>query len=187
VKIKKYSLMSGFHPGAIAGLMGGIAAGLVTYSIPLLGLQPILGLPADQPFDVYMFQSLSHIFVNMFWGTIFGLMFTQVYDLVPCKRITKGLIYGLIIWFLTTFHGYTYFHSMLAAVGVWWTFPVSLAEDLVGVANAIVFGLVLGLLYRKPAEVPPMTKEEIKIVKCASCGTSIPTDSKFCKECSKTQ
>ncbi len=88
----------------------------------------------------------------MCWGIIFGLMFTQVYDLVPGKKITKGLIYGLSIWFITTFYFSTYVHLNLASVGVWWTFSQDFPTNLAGFANFTVFGLVLGYLYRKPGD-----------------------------------
>jgi hypothetical protein len=190
LEIKKYSITSGFHPGAIAGLTGGIAAGLVTYSIPMFGLEPIMGVPANQPFDVYMVQSLSHIFFNMCWGTIFGLMFTQVYELVPGKRITKGLIYGLIIWFLTTFYGSIYVYLVLAYVGVWWTFPQNFPFDLTGFVNAAVFGFALGLLYRKPKEASTDKEEEtqvVKISKCIHCNATILKGSEYCNKCGKKQ
>jgi hypothetical protein len=152
LEIKKYNIMSGFHPGAIAGLCGGLAASIVAVSGPAMGLWGIAGGPVELTFDFWLGQAGAHIILNMVWGTIFGLMFTKVYDLFSGKDILRGLIYGLIIFIITTFHGYIYLIIMFAYVEAWPAIPETLGGLLTGFANAFVFGLVLGLLYRKPSK-----------------------------------
>jgi len=189
VKIKRYSIISGFHPGAIAGLCGGIAASIVAVSGPAMGLWEIAGGPAELSFDFWLGQAGTHIIINMFWGTIFGLMFTRVYDLVPGKGVTKGLVYGLTVYLITSGQLSIYPILMIVYANAWPAF-LYMGNTVVGIPQAFVFALVLGLLYRKPAETPSMKKEDIqtvKMVKCIHCSASIPKDSKYCKECSKKQ
>lgn len=61
---------------------------------------------------------------------------------------------------------------------------------LTGLSVFIPFGIVLGLLYRKPAEATSIEKEDtqvFKIVKCIHCSASIPKGIKYCKECGNKQ
>jgi hypothetical protein len=152
LKIKKYSIISGFHPGAIAGLCGGITASVVAVLGPAMGLWPIGG-PVHLSFDFWWSQAGAHIFLNMFWGMIFGLMFPKVYDLVPGKGIIKGLVYGLTVYLITSFQVGTYI-VIRSAYAEAWTAAISGVGGMyvVGFSNAFVFALVLGLLYRKPSE-----------------------------------
>jgi hypothetical protein len=153
LKIKKYSMISGFYPGAIAGFLGGLTASIVAVSGPAIGLWTIPGGPAELSFDFWLGQAGTHIFVNMLWGTIFGLMFPKVYELVPGKGILKGLVYGLTTYFITTFLLGTYIVPMSAYAEAWIMFTVNVAGMFgTGFANGFVFALVLGLLYRKPSD-----------------------------------
>jgi hypothetical protein len=150
-KIIQYDWKSGIHPGAIAGLCGGMTASIVAIFGPAIGLWKVSGYPETITFDLWMGQAGSHILINMIWGTIFGVFFTKVFTLVPSRGVLKGIIFGLIVFLLTTFQFQCYgiliylYHNELdlakQSLGFGWS---------VGFAQAIVYGLVLGLLYRKP-------------------------------------
>jgi len=85
----------------------------------------------------------------MIWGIIFGAFFAKVYNLVPGKKIKKGLCYGLTMFLITS-----------CLIGAWcviwsifhndWIMARYLAGALwiTGTAQFIVFGLVLGYLYK---------------------------------------
>ncbi|WP_455280061.1 hypothetical protein, partial [[Eubacterium] cellulosolvens] len=91
-------------PGAIAGLVGGLGASFANVlGLVIIGFFKIPGFPAAPTLDVWISQAGSHTFINMFWGTIFGMIFPRVYDLVPGKRVLKGIIYGLTIFLLNSF------------------------------------------------------------------------------------
>ena len=68
-----------------------------------------------------------------------------MFDLVPGKGALKGLVYGLITFLMATGHAITYYFMFGDFVSV-------IHSGIVGVIQAIVFGIVLGLLYRKPGD-----------------------------------
>jgi hypothetical protein len=190
VKIKKYNLISGFHLGAIAGLFGGMAASVFAVLGPGIGLWKIGGGTVEITLDFWWAIAGNHIWINILWGIIFGLMFTQVYDLVPGKKITKGLVYGLTLFLLTTFLLGTYWNIMAVYAEAWLLIEGNVGTQLVGFAQAVVFGLVLGLLYRKPTESPAEKKEKLRTVEianCIHCNATITKGSKYCKDCGKQQ
>ena len=42
-------------------------------------------------------------------GIVIGMIFTQVYNLIPSKEIKKGLYYGLIIAVISSLHTVAYY------------------------------------------------------------------------------
>ena len=81
-------------------------------------------------------------FVQYGWGVIFGMLFVIFYERIPGKRILKGVVFSLTVYFITTFRGavYTLVYGLpvvfyYLAVGGFLMFPT--------------FGLVLGALYKK--------------------------------------
>jgi hypothetical protein len=154
-KIYQYDMKSGILPGAIAGIFGGLAAsvfaviGTVTgyWGIPLLSGQIISTI------DYWQSQAGTHVFINMFWGTIYGIIFPKVYDLVPGKGIKKGFLYGMILYLVTSFligvNG-----TIWSAFHYDWFMARAYAGNMfvIGSAQAVAFSLVFGLLYRKPSK-----------------------------------
>ncbi|MFC1505837.1 hypothetical protein ACFLQ6_02080 [Thermoproteota archaeon] len=67
------------------------------------GPQTLIGAPEKFTFAFWIIQTGPHIFINLIWSIIFGAIFARVYNVVPGKRIMKGLCYGLIIYLLDTF------------------------------------------------------------------------------------
>jgi hypothetical protein len=151
-EVIEYAMKSGIIPGAIAGLIGGVASIFFTIISPAIGIFDIPGAPTEATLDFLIGLAGSELFVNMFWGAVFGAIFAKVYNLVPSKGILKGLIYGLVVFLITSFQNGTLFISMgidsstltLVHLGLW--------NILVGVFVFITYGLVLGLLYRKPSD-----------------------------------
>ena len=143
--ITTYDMRGGVLPGAIAGFLGGLAASLanlISFITGLLGPQAMPGAPGKLILDFWISQSGTHIFLNMFWGIVFGLMFPRVYNVVRSKGVSKGIIYGLTMWLINGFQYGTYWIGWgWLSTGVW--------SHIVGFSNAIVYGLVLGALYRK--------------------------------------
>ena len=191
LRIKEYNMRTGILPGAIAGFLGGTAASIVAVLGPAFGLWGFPEGPVKLTFDLWLGQAGAHILINMVWGTIFGMMFAKVYNLVPSKGILKGLYYSLIIYLITSFQVGTWCVVMSVYANVW-PIAILMAGGLFGVgsANATIFGLVLGLLYRKPTEAIAVKKEKIgtfKLKNCKHCNASIIKGSKFCRECGKKQ
>jgi hypothetical protein len=137
------------------------------------------------------------IYFHFVWCTIFGLFFAKVYNLIPGKGVIKGLFYGLIGLIITEGRviGYSivqvfYFKAFgLNDVAQFIKFEAE-QMGLLGLTVWIVFGFVLGLLYRKPTEAQTVEKEDIqtlRMVKCIHCNASINKGSKFCNACGKQQ
>lgn len=152
-KIIQYDMKNGIIPGAIAGIAGGMAASIFAVLGPAFGLWGFPEGPIKLSFDLWWGQAGSHILINMVWGAIFGAFFATAYNLVPGKKAIKGLYFGLIMYAITTFLIGTYAVPWTLYHNEWSMVPIYAGGLwIVGSAQAIVFGLVLGLLYRKPTK-----------------------------------
>jgi len=154
MRIITYDMKSGAHPGAIAGIADGLASSIVSIIGPALGLWMIPGYPKTVTFDFWMSQAGSHFLFNLIWGTIFGLIFAHVYNLVPGRGVMKGLIYSLIIYLITTFQIAVHFLGYTTVPSAWeLSINSSLQLFLVGFfGTGVAYGLALGALYRKPTK-----------------------------------
>ncbi len=98
-------------------------------------------------------------YFHFIWCTLFGLFFTKVYHIIPGKNITKGLVYSLIGLIITEGRVIGYFIVQVYYLEVFgfhdWAEIIQFnAEQMVLLGSTvwIVFGIVLGLLYRKPSD-----------------------------------
>ncbi|MCJ7770902.1 hypothetical protein MUP37_04925 [Candidatus Bathyarchaeota archaeon] len=85
--------------------------------------------------------AVSEIGLSVIWGTIFGVIYAKLYASIPRKGISKGLIFGLIIWFIAWFRPNLFVASAHPYEGAIWA--------SLRILQALVFGLVLGALYKK--------------------------------------
>jgi len=155
-KIIQYDLRSGVFPGAISGFISGFAVSIFSVLGNVTGYYGIAISPEGQvisTIDYWISQMGSHIFINLFWGAIFGAIFAFVYNLIPSKKVKKGLCYGLLLLLITTFQIGTWITCWAALHNLW---PIAInsvfTHVFLGVIQFGTFGLVLGLLYRKPSE-----------------------------------
>ena len=147
-------MKSGILPGAIAGLCGGISAGIFAVIGHVTGYWGIITAgEVVSTIDFWMSQFGTHILINMIWGTIFGAFFAKVYNLVPGKNVRKGFYYALIMVFITSIYCNSWDSTWYAYRGQYETALASILSNFLAVGNTIVFGLVLGLLYKKPSKV----------------------------------
>ena len=150
-KIITYGLISGIIPGAIAGIMQGVAAGFVSVIGHMTGRWGVpVGGEIISTISYWASQFGTHMLINMIWGTVFGAFFALVYNLVPGKKVIKGLCFGLLMFFITTFQIHTWLIVWSANHDAWQLVSVWILNIFVYVFDFVVFGLVLGLLYRKP-------------------------------------
>ena len=149
LKVVTYAMISGILSGAIAGFAGGFASSMAA-TVPALGLVKYPEGVIPFSFDFWLNQAGAQILLNLIWGTFFGFIYPRVYNLVPGEKVRKGLYYSIIVYMITSFLILTYvwpwaiFHDASATANyMLWTLFVNHG------ANAIVYGLVLGALYRK--------------------------------------
>ena len=98
-------------------------------------------------------------YFHFVWCTLFGLFFAKIYHLIPGKGVIKGLVYGLIGLIITEGRIIGYFIVQEYYLEVFGLHDLAeiirfSAEQMVLLGSTvwIVFGIVLGLLYRKPSE-----------------------------------
>ena len=152
-KIVTYDVKSGLLPGAVAGLMEGITAGCVSVIGHLTGLWGVVtGGVIVNTIGFWISQFATHILLNMIWATVFGAFFALVYHLVPGKKVIKGLIYGLIMFCITSFQLFTWIIVWYANHNLWQLVYPMILNILVYGFDFVVFGIVLGALYRKPSD-----------------------------------
>lgn len=142
LKIPKHNMTNGIHPGAIGGLSGGILLYVIGTVGFLAGLWPNV---VEDP-DIYfiIFQFGTHVFFNMIWGIIFGMLFVMFYKKIPKQGMSKGIVFGLTIYFITTFRASIEFIACGYDIGT------SFLWITTSFIMMFTVGLVLGLLYRKP-------------------------------------
>ena len=178
LKISKLDIGMGIQAGVIGGFLGGIA---------IFFLHVLFWNPIDYPkfiadIGFLTAQLGTHSLINMGWGAVFGIFYARCYNRIPGRRVLKGIAFGMIIYFITSFRCATN------------AFLYDQIGTSISCANAsilfLINGLVLGLLYRKPTEAIAVKKEKIRTFKmenCIHCGASIKKGSKFCNECGKKQ
>jgi len=148
-KIVTYDVKEGILPAAIAGLVGGMAAAFANPLSLAIGFYNFPGAPTAPTMDFLISQAGTHILINLIWGTIFGIVFARVYNVVPGKNVLKGIIFSMTMLLLTTFQaaayllawGLSYSSAEFIFTALWYIF--------IAFFNAFFFGLVLGYLYKK--------------------------------------
>lgn len=128
-------MKSGPAVGAIGGLAGGIA-GTIFYPVgTMIGL-----LPPSQADP--MMVIIKTIVTTIIFGIIFGVIYSRLFDCVPGQGVMKGLYFGLMIWLIKDITAGTYVYNM--------GFPIITTTLVwVGFFMWVVYGLVIGYLYKK--------------------------------------
>jgi hypothetical protein len=139
--------------GAIAGLVAGLIAGIVMVFIanilPDLGLSYyFLEKPEAAPLVNPVIVEIAN---NIIWGIFLGIIFSKIYDLIPGKGVFKGLLFGLAY--------YAFLNVRFAF------FMTSYNQELIAISaflyiHPIVYGLVLGGLYRVPEKKIEISKHD---------------------------
>ena len=149
VKIETYDVKSGILPGAIAGFLGGFVVSIFIVIGHVTGYWGITTAgEIISTIDFWVSQMGSHVFINMFWGSIFGAIFARVYNLVPYEKIKKGLIYGLVIFLITSFQVETWIICWGASRNLWTLVINEIIITFLALIMFSTFGIVLGLLYK---------------------------------------
>ncbi|MCW4032116.1 MAG: hypothetical protein NWF08_01840 [Candidatus Bathyarchaeota archaeon] len=136
VRIGKQNLIEGIHPGAIAGLIGGI----VIFVAHALLMNPLLYPKFVTDIGWLIGQLGTHALINMCWGVIFGIFFVMLYNGIPGNKVLKGVTFAMIIFFITSLRVAFYWLSYESIGGfVGW---------INGIYLFLIFGIILGYLYK---------------------------------------
>jgi hypothetical protein len=137
--IVKHDLKSGFYPGAVAGFLSGVGS----FFYAALIINPLLWPKYMEDIGFLLGQLGTLVLFDMIWGIVFGILYVMFYENIPSKGVLKGLVFGVILYVILTFINALYFYAYSNyGMGLW--------SLLAGPFVFIVFGLVMGLIYRKP-------------------------------------
>jgi hypothetical protein len=134
--------------GAIAGLVGGVVGFFCMNIFPaifptieifkLLGSYPSL-------FDVVIVLS-AVLVLNMVWGGIQGIIFSRFYNRILGKGVSKGLVFGLLIFLIVDAHPVSF---LIALSKYEYLIRAVFQYAFYGFFVQISYGSVLGALYKK--------------------------------------
>jgi len=144
-KVVQYSMMSGFQPGVIAGFVSAVSTFFTVLFIELTAIgviEPVHLMEIELDLSFILSQLGSQTMWHMWWGIFLALIFPKVYNLVPGKGITKGLVYGLVANYLLI-----EVRSVTEAIG-YGLFGIVVSFLIVGPIYATIYGLILGYLYK---------------------------------------
>ena len=131
-----YNLSSGVYAGAVAGLISGIICSFLGYVWVKLG---IFEFTPGSLIEVLV----SITVLTLIFGTTFGLIYEKFYSLLPSEGWKKGLIFGLIIWFIKDIAAGSYVIFVARNAGIGFDLIVG------GLYMWAIYGVVLGYLYKK--------------------------------------
>lgn len=129
-------MKSGVSAGAIAGVVGGVISVIFGFLGDLIRLLP----PVDIPFANLV---IIPIVLTIIFGAIFGVIYSKFYDSIPGKGVSKGLYFGLLLWFVSSIVPSTYNALILMEI------PIAIGNIYMGFFTTIPFGLAIGYLYKK--------------------------------------
>jgi len=135
-KMYKDGFLKGIYPGAFAGLV----FGLVAFSIVFLIYNQLLYPSLIPDIGFLVGQLGTHLFFNMVWCALFGMLFVRFYERIPSNGVLKGLIFSMVIYFFTTFR--FGIHALAYGQIIWFIGP------MLTIFGFIAFGIVLGYLYK---------------------------------------
>ena len=147
--------MKSWKIGAVSGLIAGIIAGLIAAFIttPLifrLGLTYYLLSPPPETPLTKIFT--TEIILMGIWGVFLGIIYSKIQDLIPGRGVLKGLIFGLALYLILNIRGAIF----LTAYGL-----LDMALGSLMGLSTIIYGLMLGILYKAPKEKLVTKKHEI--------------------------
>jgi hypothetical protein len=128
-------IKKGIVAGAIAGLAGGISAIIFGGIGATLGLYGLRVLTVEE-------WSIYTIILTLVYGIIIGVIYGKMHDSMPGKGIWKGTTAGLLVWLIkdvTSGIDLAIEQEPISVIAMIW----------VGFFTWIVYGLVIGKLYRK--------------------------------------
>lgn len=129
--------------GAIAGSIMGIVNFALGYMLSYIGVTEPLGGSWEIAQSLLMLIVLALFSLSVIWGTFFGVIYGRFFDNIPGKGVMKGLVYGLLVWIAKDVAAGSYVTLIFMAT------TISINLILVGLFMWIVYGLVIGYLYKK--------------------------------------
>ena len=136
-------MKSSILAGAIAGSIMGIVNFVLGYMLSYIGITEPLGGSWEIAQSLLMLIVLALFSLSVIWGIFFGVIYGRFFDNIPSKGVMKGLVYGILVWIAKDVAAGSY------AAMIFMAMYISINLIIVGFFMWIVYGLVLGYLYKK--------------------------------------
>ncbi len=132
-----------------AGFLAGIAMVLADmvvwgttqgYLMPLYQASAAVWKPME-PLSTWLAQMWALTLAD---GILFGIVYSVLYDGIPCRNINKGLIYAVILWLVGVVPGMgmTYLSMNVPT-------PIIVSWLFGGLIDLLVMGAVLAIVYER--------------------------------------
>lgn len=128
--------------GAIAGSIMGIVNFALGFMLSYIGVTEPLGGVWEVARALAVLIALALLSLSVIWGTFFGVIYGRLFDNIPGKGVLKGLIYGLLVWIAKDVAAGSYVALIFLEISI------SINLILIGFPMWIIYGLVLGYLYK---------------------------------------
>ncbi len=136
-------MKSSIVAGAIAGSIMGMVNFVLGYMLSYIGVTEPLGGSWEIAQSLLMLIVLALFSLSVIWGIFFGAIYGRFFDNIPGKGVMKGLVYGILVWIAKDVAAGSYVTLIFMATSI------SINLIIVGFFMWIVYGLVLGYLYKK--------------------------------------
>ena len=124
------------YAGAVAGLISGIICSFLGYIWVRMG---IFEFTPGSLIEILV----SMIVLTLIFGTTFGLIYEKFYSLLPSEGLKKGLIFGLMVWFIKDIAAGSYVIFVARNPGIGFDLIVG------GLYMWAIYGVILGHIYKK--------------------------------------
>ena len=132
----------GFTAGIVAGFVTAILTPIINFIFVVIGIvRPLGGREIWDP-NMMLLWPFVIFGLIVIWGTVFGVIYSKAYNIIPGKNLMKGLIYGLVIFLISNIRVTSFQIAFWQAIEWLRTF------NSIGFFSLIIYGLVLGYLYK---------------------------------------
>ena len=133
--------------GLIAGVIGGILINVARILEAMLGLPSALpGMLSIETVLYHLGYEIGHIGIL---GAMCGLVYSRFHDAIPGKKLSKGLVFGGILYLIVNARVAAYWSAYGWTASADGLFYSGLAHFCIGIIWSIPYGLVLGALFEK--------------------------------------
>jgi hypothetical protein len=121
----------------------GIVNFVLGYMLSIIRVTEPLGGSWEIAQSLLMLIVLALFSLSVIWGIFFGVIYGRFFDNIPGKGVMKGLVYGILVWITKDVAAGSYVALIFMAA------QISINLIIAGFFMWIVYGLILGYLYKK--------------------------------------
>lgn len=112
----------------------------ILHANPLVKNFPSIYEPVNRGWDIIM----ASFIIDIIYGTVLSLFYLVLYKSLPGQGMMKGVIYGILLWFL---------RITILTLTQWMVYPVSAGTIIymifAGLPEMIIIGALIGRMIKK--------------------------------------